>query len=54
MDIEKAEKVWKMISDNPDKGSAEIREMAAFSLDYAELSMVRNWAYFKDFPGARD
>ncbi len=45
MDIEKVEAVWKMIQENPDKSSAELREIYPKSLEYSELTMVRNWAF---------
>jgi len=47
MDIEKVKLVWKTIQDNPDKSSAEIREIVNFPLEYSELTMVRNWAFAK-------
>jgi len=47
MDIEKVKSVWKTIQDNPDKSSAEIREIVNFPLEYSELTMVRNWAFAK-------
>jgi len=49
MDMKKVESVWKTIQDNPDKSSAEIREIYPDSLEYSELTMVRNWAYAKGY-----
>ena len=49
MDINKVEAVWKTIQDNPDKSSAELREIYPNSLEYSELTMVRNWAYAKGY-----
>ena len=49
MDIKKVESVWKTIQDNPDKSSAEIREIYPDSLEYSELTMVRNWAFVKGY-----
>lgn len=47
MDIEKVKAVWKTIQDNPDKSSAELREIFPNPLEYSELTMVRNWAFAK-------
>ena len=49
MDINKVKSVWKKIQDNPDKSSAEIREIYPDSLEYSELTMVRNWAFVKGY-----
>ena len=49
MDMKKVESVWKTIQDNPDKSSAEIREIFPDSLEYSELTMVRNWAFAKGY-----
>lgn len=49
MNMEKVEAVWKTIQDNPDKSSAEIREIYPAQLEYSELTMVRNWAYVKGY-----
>jgi hypothetical protein len=49
MDMKKVEAVWKMIQDNPDKSSAEVREIYPDSLEYSELTMVRNWAFIKGY-----
>ena len=49
MDMKKVEAVWKMIQENPDKSSAELREIYPKPLEYAELTMVRNWAFEKGF-----
>ncbi len=49
MDIKKVEAVWKTIQDNPDKSSAELREVYPDSLEYSELTMVRNWAFAKGY-----
>lgn len=49
MDMKKVDAVWKMIQENPDKSSAELRELYPSSLEYSELTMVRNWAFAKGF-----
>ncbi len=49
MDMKKVESVWKTIQDNPDKSSADIREIFPDSLEYSELTMVRNWAFAKGY-----
>jgi hypothetical protein len=49
MDMKKVESVWKTIEDNPDKTSAELREIYPDSLEYSELTMVRNWAFAKGY-----
>ena len=49
MSIERVEEVWQLMQDNPEKGSAEIRELAKFPLSYAEITLVKNWASFKGF-----
>lgn len=54
MDIEKVKTAWKCIEDNPEKSSAEIREIIPFNIDYSELSMVRNWAYYKGLDGMKE
>ncbi|MEM9545252.1 MAG: helix-turn-helix domain-containing protein [Bacteroidota bacterium] len=46
MDMQKVETAWKCIEDNPDKSSAELRDIIPFTIDYSELAMVRNWAVF--------
>lgn len=51
MDMKKVETVWKCIQDNPDKSSAEIRSIVPFPIEYSELTMVRNWAFFKGLDG---
>ena len=47
MDMDKVETAWKCIEENPDKSSAELRDIIPFNIDYSELSMVRSWASFK-------
>lgn len=54
MDMKKVNEIWKTIQDNPDKSSAEIREILKLTVEYSELTMVRNWAYYKNLEGARD
>lgn len=54
MDMEKVKTAWKCIEDNPDKSSSEIREIIPFNIDYSELAMVRNWAYFTGLDGKKD
>lgn len=54
MDMEKVKTAWKCIEDNPDKSSAEIREIIPFNIDYSELAMVRNWAYFTGLDGTKE
>lgn len=54
MDMEKVKTAWKCIEDNPDKSSAEIREIIPFNIDYSELAMVRNWAYFTGLDGMKE
>jgi hypothetical protein len=49
MDMKKVESVWKTIEDNPHKTSAELREIYPDSLEYSELTMVRNWAFAKGY-----
>ncbi len=54
MDMERVKTVWKCIEDNPDKSSAEIREIIPFNIEYSELAMVRNWAYFTGLDGLKE
>ena len=54
MDMEKVKTAWKCIEDNPDKSSSEIREIIPFNIDYSELAMVRNWAYFTGLDGEKE
>jgi hypothetical protein len=54
MDMEKVNTAWKCIVDNPDKSSADLREIIPFNIDYSELSMVRNWAYFTGIDGMKE
>ena len=54
MDMEKVKTAWKCIEDNPDKSSAELREIIPFNIDYSELAMVRNWAYFTGLDGMKE
>ena len=54
MDMEKVETAWKSIEENPEKSSAELREIIPFNIDYSELAMVRNWAYFTGLDGLKE
>ena len=54
MDMEKVKTAWKCIEDNPDKSSAELRGIIPFNIDYSELAMVRNWAYFTGLDGKKE
>jgi len=54
MDMEKVKTAWKCIEDHPDKSSAEIREVIPFNIEYSELAMVRNWAYFTGLDGKKE
>lgn len=53
MDMEKVKTIWKCIEDNPEKSSAEIREVVPFNIDYSDLAMVRSWAYFTGLDGIK-
>ena len=53
MDMEKVKTAWKCIEDNPEKSSAELRDIIPFNIDYSELAMVRNWAYFTGLDGLK-
>lgn len=54
MDMEKVKTAWKCIEENPELSSSEIREVIPFNIDYSELAMVRNWAYFTGLDGEKE
>ena len=54
MEMEKVKTAWKCIEDNPEKSSSELREIIPFNIDYSELAMVRNWAYFTGLDGKKE